>query len=171
MLGLFWDDDGGGLFTNGADADELIVRRKEFYDSPVPSANANAAFSLLRAAAIHGRPDLADRAELIVRLAAGDMDNQPQAYPRMLSAFDLVVGGTSEIVISGDRPDLLEAAHERFLPSSVLLHGETFESAVWEDRSGNRAFVCRNYTCQLPSDDVDAFVAQLRAVTGVGMQR
>jgi len=168
MLELFWDDDSGGLFTNGADAAELIVRRKEFYDSPVPSANANAAFSLFRAAAIHGRPDLADRAEVIVRLTAGDMESQPQAHPRMLSAFDLVVGGTSEIVISGDRPDLLKAAQERFLPSSVLLHGEPFESAVWADRSGNRAFVCRNYTCQLPSDDVNAFVAELRSLTGLG---
>ena len=161
MLDLFWDEEGGGLFSTGADAEELLVRRKELFDSPVPSANSNAAFALLRLAAIHGRSDLADRADQILRLVSGAMGTQPQAHGRLLSAFDLAVGGMNEIVISGNRADLLTAARTRFLPSSVVLHGEPFDSPVWEGRTGDRAFVCRNYICQLPSDDVEDFVRQI----------
>ncbi len=161
MLQLFWDQEGGGLFSTGADAEELLVRRKELYDSPVPSANSNAAFALLRLASIHGRRDLADRAEQILRLVSGGMGTQPQAYGRLLSAFDLATGVMNEIVISGDRADLLDAARARFLPNSVVLHGEPFDSPVWDGRTGDRAYVCQNYTCQLPSDDVEGFVGQI----------
>ena len=161
MLDLFWDDESGGVFSTGADAEELLVRRKEFFDSPVPSANANAAFALLRVAAIHGRPDLADRSDHILRIVADDMASQPEAHGRMLSAFDLASSGTSEIVISGDRPDLLGAARARFLPISVLVHGEPFDSPVWEGRTGDWAYVCRNRSCKLPTDAVDVFVGQL----------
>ena len=162
MLDLFWDD-AGGVFSTGADAEELLVRRRDFYDSPVPSANANAAFALLRVAAIHGRSDLADRSDHILRIVAGDMASQPQAHGRMLSAFDLATSGTNEIVISGDRPDLVAAARSRFLPNSVLVHGEPFQSPLWEDRTGDRAYVCRNQTCELPTEDVDVFVGQITA--------
>ena len=161
MLELFWDEEAGGLFTTGADAEELLVRRKEFLDSPVPSANSNAAFALLRLAAIHGRSDLADRAEQILRLVSAGMGAQPQAYGRLLSAFDLASGAMNEIVISGDRPDLLGAARARFLPNSVVLHGEPFDSPVWQGRTGDRAYVCQNYTCLLPSDDVEGLVSQI----------
>ena len=161
MLELFWDPEAAALFTTGIDSEELLVRRKEVFDSPVPSANSNAAFALLRLAAIHGRRDLADRAEEILRLAADGMGTQPQAYGRFLAAFDIASGDVFEIVISGDRADLLDAARARYLPNAVVLHGEQFESPAWEGRTGNRAYVCQNYTCQLPTEDVDGFVKQI----------
>ena len=161
MIGLFWDEADGGLFTTGSDGERLLVERKELTDSPTPAANSNAAFALLRVAAIHGRPDLAARADVILRLKSGVMGAQPHAYPRLLAAFDIASAGMTEIVITGDRPDLVAAARRQYLPNSVLVSGETFESPVWEGRSGNQAFVCRNYVCALPTGDIDVFADQL----------
>jgi hypothetical protein len=161
MLELFWDHGEGGLFTSGVDGETLLVGRKEMTDSPTPSANSNAAFALLRVAAIHGRPDLADRAADILRLVSGQMGAQPQAFARLLAAFDLFTAGTTEIVVAGDRPDLVAAARRRYLPNSVVLWGEPFDSPVWEGRAGDQAFVCRNYTCALPTTDAEVFEAQL----------
>jgi len=168
MIELFWDNDEGGLFTTGRDGEELLVSRKELTDTPTPSANSNAAFVLLRVGAIHGRPDLAEKAATIMRLVSGGMGSHPQGFARMLAAFDLLRTGTSEIVIAGDRPDLVEAARARYLPNSVVVFGEPFDSPVWEGRDGSQAFVCRNYTCALPTSDVIALSAQLAELTGLG---
>ena len=179
MLDLFWDggtadgsgadpDDAGGLLTVGRDAERLLVDRKDVFDSPVPSANANAAFALRRVAAIWDRPDLADRAAIILRLLGGAMATNPLAHSRFLAAFDLVVGGMSEIVVTGDRPDLLREVRRRYLPASVTVHGERFESTIWADRhdtaAEGRAYVCRSYACGLPATDVAALADQLDGV-------
>jgi uncharacterized protein YyaL (SSP411 family) len=162
MLDLFWDSDGdGGMLTVGRDAEPLLVDRKDLFDSPVPSANANAAFALRRVAAIWDRPDLTERSEQILRLLGGAMATQPLAHSRFLAAFDLVVGGMSEIVVAGDRPDLLAEIRHRYLPSSVAVHGERFDSPIWAERDDGRAYVCRNYTCGLPATDPETLAAQL----------
>ena len=41
------------------------------------------------------------------------------------------------------------------------LGASPFHSPAWEGRTGDRAYVCQNYTCQLPAEDVDSFVSQI----------
>ena len=165
MVELFWDDEVGGVFTTGSDAQELLVQRKELFDSPIPSANANAAFALLRVAAIHDRPDLALRSQEILKLLGDGAARNPQAHARMIAALDLALGSTSEIVLTGDRSDLLAEVRRRYLPNSVVVHGERFDSALWVDRSGEQAYVCKNFTCGLPANDLAELRRQLDALT------
>ena len=54
LLELFWDDERGGLFTTGHDAEALVARPKDLLDNATPSANALAAVGLLRLAALTG---------------------------------------------------------------------------------------------------------------------
>ncbi len=37
LLGQFWDDESGGFFTTGDDAEALIVRPKEYLDGALPA--------------------------------------------------------------------------------------------------------------------------------------
>jgi uncharacterized protein YyaL (SSP411 family) len=163
MIELFWDDVDGGLLTTGSDGERLLIARKELTDNPTPAANSNAAFALLRVAAIHGRADLAGRADTILRLVSGEMGAQPHAFPRLLAAFDIGAAGMTEIVIAGERPDLVAVARRRYLPNSVLVYGEPFDSPAWHGRTGDQAFVCRNYTCGLPTDNASTLAEQLSA--------
>lgn len=166
MLDLFWDTDHSGLFTTGRDGEELLVQRKEFFDSPVPSSNANAAVVLQRVGIIHGRDDIAGRGrELMTLLTSASWEN-PAAHARMLAAVDLAFGPTSEIVVAGDSPDLLATVRQTYLPNSVILHGERFESPLWNGREDGRAYVCKNYTCALPAADVDELGVQLARLAG-----
>jgi uncharacterized protein YyaL (SSP411 family) len=114
-------------------------------------------------AAVWDRPDLIERSEAILRLLGGAVATNPLAHSRFLAAFDLVVGGMSEIVVTGDRPDLLAEARRRYLPCAVVVSGERFDSPIWADRDDDRAYVCRNYTCGLPATDPAALAAQLVA--------
>jgi len=56
----------------------------------------------------------------------------------------------------------VEAVQRRFLPNAVLAWGEPYDSPLWHGREDGHAYVCRGYTCQLPTAEVDGLLAQLR---------
>jgi hypothetical protein len=161
MLALFWDPEVGGLFTTGDDAERLIVRSKDLLDGATPSANSVAALALVRLAALTGEQRYADRAEEILRLVGEPLRTHPAALTCALGAVDLLVTGPTEIAIVGDRPDLVQAVQSRYLPTAVLAWGEPFGGPLWEARIDGHAYVCRNYTCQVPVTSTEELLAQL----------
>jgi uncharacterized protein len=162
LLDLFWDEERGGLFTTGSDAERLVARNKDLMDNATPSANSLAAVALLRLAALTGEERYRDRAEQILRLAGSLATEHPTAFGHLLVAVDLAIRGVDEVVVAGDRPDLVEVVQSRFLPGAVLAWGERYPSPLWEGRDDGRAYVCRDYACQLPAEDPEALAAQLQ---------
>jgi len=166
LLDLFTDPESGGLFTTGHDAEQLIVRQKDYYDGATPSANAVAALALLRLGALEGSARWTDAANAILAWLAEPIAHHPQAFTYALAAVDLSISGPTEIVVPGDREDaavqaLVWAVHHRYLPTAVLAWGEPYPSPLWEGREPGRAYVCRNYACRQPVTDPDELVAQL----------
>jgi uncharacterized protein YyaL (SSP411 family) len=165
MLRLFWDPEQGGLFTAGHDAEQLIVRSKDTYDGATPSGNSVAAVSLLRLAALSGLDRFREAALAILALVEPLMARQPLGFTNFLAGVDLVVNGTTEIAVTGERRDLVATVHGRYLPNAVLAWGEPYDSPLWDGRtdagSAGKAFVCRDYSCLVPVEDVDALVQQL----------
>jgi uncharacterized protein YyaL (SSP411 family) len=161
LLGLFWDDDDGGVFTTGHDGEQLITRAKDLLDNATPSASSLAAVGLLRLGALTGIDRYTQRAEDILRLLGDAAAQHPTAFAHLLAAVDMVDAGITEVAVVGDRDDLARVVHERYLPNAVIAWGEPYESPLWHDRRDGLAYVCRNYTCQAPVDDVRALVAQL----------
>jgi uncharacterized protein YyaL (SSP411 family) len=161
LIDLFWDHERGGVFTTGHDAEALIARPKDLMDNATPGANGLAAVGLLRLAALTGDDRYREHGEAVVRLLGAMAVQHPTAFGHVLAAVDLVARGTTEIVVAGDRADLLAAARARFLPNAVLAWGERWDSPLWDGREDGRAYVCRHYACQLPADDVATLEAQL----------
>jgi uncharacterized protein YyaL (SSP411 family) len=161
LLDLFWDDAGGGLFTTGDDAERLIARTKDLMDNALPSANSLAAVALTRLATLTGDDRYRSAAEDIARLVGGLAVQHPSAFAHMLVALDLLTDPPVEVVVAGDRPDLLAVVRGRWLPRAVVTWGEPYPSPLWEGREDGRAYVCRNYTCQLPAEEPAALAEQL----------
>ncbi len=161
LLDLFWDDQHGGVFTSGHDAEALIARPKDLMDNATPGANGLAAVGLLRLGALTGDERYRERGLAVVRLLGPLAVQHPTAFGHVLTAVDLAVRGTTELVVAGDRPDLLATVRARLLPNAVLAWGERYDSPLWEGRSDGRAYVCQGYACKLPAETVDALEAQL----------
>jgi uncharacterized protein YyaL (SSP411 family) len=161
LLELFWDDEHGGVFTSGRDAEALIAKPKDLMDNATPGANGLAAVGLLRLAALTGDERHRERGLDIVRLLGPLAVQHPTAFGHVLQAVDLAVRGTTEIVVAGHRPDLVAAVRARFLPNAVLAWGERGDGPLWEGRDDGRAYVCRSYACQLPADTPEALAPQL----------
>ena len=164
LLTLFWDHDNGGVLTAGQDAEQLVAPTKDLMDNATPSANSLAAVGLLRLAALTGDDRYREAAESTVRLTGDLVAQHPTAFGHLLGALDLLVNGVAEVVIPGiERPDLVGVVQHAFTPNTVLAWGEPYESPLWADRATGMAYVCRNFTCNLPTDDPEALLAQLDA--------
>ncbi len=161
LLERFWDPERGGLFTTGEGSDTPVVRQKDFLDNATPAANSLAAVALLRLSALTGDDRYRDHAGQILALFGPLAGSAPAAFAHLLGALELWHGGTTEIVVVGDHPDLVTEVRSRYLPTAVLAWGERYDSPLWEGREDGRAYVCRNYTCQLPASSPDELAAQL----------
>jgi uncharacterized protein YyaL (SSP411 family) len=165
MIELFWDDEHGGLFTTGDDAEALITRPKDLTDNATPSANSLAAVALLRLGALTGDQRWTDRAEDVLRLLGTAAARTPLAFGHLLAAVDLL-RDTTEVVVTGDRPDLVNAVQQSYRPATVLAWGERTDSPLWEGREAaageaGKAYVCEHFACKQPVASVDELVAQL----------
>ncbi|MGH9151722.1 MAG: thioredoxin domain-containing protein [Acidimicrobiales bacterium] len=161
LLGLFADPGGPGFFTVGSDGEQLIVRQKDLFDGATPSANAVAANALLRLSALTGERAYAEPAVAVIDAMAGLMGEHPGAFTHLVAAAAVHVDGLAQVVVAGDRPDLVRAVQSRYLPGAVLAWGEPYPSPLWEARAAGRAYVCRDFACRLPASTVDELVAQL----------
>jgi uncharacterized protein len=161
MLDHFWDVDHGGLFTTPDDGETLVARQKELFDNATPSANSTAAVALYRLAALTGEARYANHADRILQLVAAVVEQAPPAFSLALAAAELRRAGAIEVVVTGERPDLVAVVAERWRPAVVLAWGERYPSPLWEGRSDGRAYVCRDYACQAPQETPDGLRTQL----------
>jgi uncharacterized protein YyaL (SSP411 family) len=163
LITLFADEEGGGFFTTGHDAEALIVRTKEIFDGATPSANAVAALALGRLGSVTGIERYAETARGVVDMFGDLLTRHPTAFPLTVLTAETLIAGFTEVVVVGDRPDLLAAVQSQWLPDAVVAWGEPTDSPLWDDRQAGRAYVCRNYACQLPADGPEVLLSQLVA--------
>ncbi len=174
---LFHDEERGGFYQTGSDAEALVVRPKELYDNAVPSGNSVAADVLQRLAHLTGEERYERAAESALRLVRDHMAGAPTGFGQALSALDLHVGPVREVAVVGDpaaegtRGLAKEVTTKRFLPNHVLAlaapddHESIAALELLRDRpqleGRPTAYVCERFACKLPVTDPGALAAQL----------
>jgi uncharacterized protein YyaL (SSP411 family) len=174
QMELFEDPEQGAFFASAADDDSLVLRVKEDYDGAEPSGNSVAAINLLRLARFTNRTTFRESAERTLAAFASRLAATPAALPQMLAACEWLLGEPREIVLVGDPGDagtqaLLRTLHSRFVPNRVVMLVDSPEtrralaasipSIEFMEKVEGRAsaYVCRNYTCQLPVAEAAKF--------------
>jgi uncharacterized protein YyaL (SSP411 family) len=161
LIARFADVRGGGFFTTASDAEKLIVRTKDVLDGATPSANAVAALALARLAALTGVAVYTEHARRVVDLVGDLLGRHPTAFAHLVLAADLLARGFTEVVVTGDRTDLVAEFRRTWRPDAVIAWGEPTGSPLWTGRAPDLAYVCRNYACQVPAADVATLAGQL----------
>src|SRR5207253_3239418 len=98
---LFADEERGGFFLAPADGEQLVARKKDLFDHPIPSGNSMLAYVLLRLARIYGDDDLERRAAGVLRLLGPSLAEGPTELAFALCALDLYLATPREIPIVG----------------------------------------------------------------------
>ncbi|HWO83288.1 MAG TPA: thioredoxin domain-containing protein [Solirubrobacterales bacterium] len=156
----FGDPERGGFYSTSSDHEELIARRKEVGDHPIPSGNSSAAMGLLRLGALTGERRYEEAAEGVFRLFAQPAVQHPDAFAHLLRALDFHLSPTREVALIGDELGGLAAAvREKPLFHLVLAGGPEGSDqppllAGRTTQDGQpAAYVCQNFTCRLPVTD------------------
>ena len=120
----FGDAERGGFFSTSGDHEQLIARRKEIGDHPIPSGNSAAALGLLRLEALTGERRYGEWAAGVPRLFAKAATRRPDAFAHLLRALDFDLAPVKEVALIGD--DLTELAavvRSEYRPYLVLAGG------------------------------------------------
>ena len=91
ILDRFADPVHGGFFYTAGDGEPQLVRTKDFWDAPVPSASGLAATALLRLARLTDRDEYRRAAEEAMRWAVPHMLRAPLASGQLLLALDMLI--------------------------------------------------------------------------------
>ena len=179
MVAHFYDAEEGGFFFTADDHEQLIARKKDYFDSSVPSGNGAAVCALIRLGKLTARPDWLQLARETIDSASGVIENAPAASGQILIGLDMLLGPVWElaIVASGrDRAELASAIHQLFLPARVVAarHHSDPESRsdhlnpLFEARLAPAEqatlYVCQDGACQQP---VSGTVAAKEAIASL----
>lgn len=162
FIAHFHDVERSGFFNVSRSAEQLVVRQKDLMDNATPAANSSAALALIRLGTLLDRPDLIAIAGDTLRLLTRIMEPAPSAAGQSLAVLDLVLEGTTEIVLVGNLPELEKVVDAHWLPWAVIARGEPYDSPLWEHRNSGWVYVCRNYSCAAPTNDSSTLASLLR---------
>jgi uncharacterized protein len=155
MAERFADDEAGGFFETSSDHEQLVARRKDLEDHPIPSANASAAYGLLRLGALTGEHEYEERAVSVLRLLHELAAKHPQAFGHLLQALDFHLAQVKEVALVGDDlRALARVVRGAFRPHLVVAGGEADGVPLLRDRplvdGRPAAYVCQRFACQAP---------------------
>ncbi len=164
----FSDPEHGGFFTTAVDHEQLVARRKDLEDSPIPSGSSAAAYGLLRLALLSGEGKYERHALGVLRLLYPLAARHPPAFGHLLRALDFYLAPVREVAIVGPDPaELLRVVRSEFRPHLVLASGAADGIPLLDGREAvdghATAYVCEHFVCQAPVTGADQLAAALRA--------
>jgi len=161
-------------------SNELPFRQKNSIDGALPSGNSAAFGNLLRLAWLTGNTHYIKHGVDIGRGFNQLIQRVPQGHAMMLAWNELLLHEPVEVIVVGkrgssDTQGLIAALREAYLPNMVVLvkyaddsAGELLAetapfSAGYSMVNGKAtAYVCRDFVCNLPTNDVNEMISQLR---------
>ncbi|XP_071954098.1 spermatogenesis-associated protein 20-like [Antedon mediterranea] len=178
---LFWDDNNGGAgyFSVAANDPNILLRLKEDQDGAEPSPNSVSALNLIRLSDYLDHEPYREMARALLNTFHERLQKIPIALPEMMCAVMNLEKPSTQIFICGsndssDTKKLLDVVHAHFIPNKILVvtDGKNNEYlntklkilSTLEKKEGKAtAYVCENYTCNLPVNspvDLDKLLAQ-----------
>lgn len=166
----FSEEETGFFFFSHRDQQDLIVRKKEIYDGATPSGNSLMAFNLLYMSIIFNKMDWRERAVRMAASLSRPVTLYPGSFGIWATLYQAFTYNIPEIVLTGRQPEnTRKELLRQFIPYRV------FQSASVNNpqfpllserpvKDFPLIFLCKNYTCQLPVNEVTALIRLLENV-------
>jgi uncharacterized protein len=168
-------DTNGGFFSTADDAETLIVRPKNYFDSPMPSENAATAELLLTLSRYTDNRAWETLATNTLKTMTEAMRKQPNGFASLLCALEIVLTPPREIAVFGKREEaqeMLESIETHALPHAVVALIEEkndplvaklpFLQGRGQIENKVTIYVCEAGACKLPVTTLEALQEQLR---------
>ncbi|MDB5222948.1 MAG: thioredoxin protein [Chitinophagaceae bacterium] len=147
---------------------DVIVRKKEIYDSAVPSGNSVMAFNLFYLSVIFDKASWKEKAAGLLNSLSELIIKYPTSFGNWACLLIDVFAGINEIAICGNgfeklRDELLTYS----IPNKVLQCTDRASGGKYPLLSQKSIstqpiiYLCRNYTCQAPVGDIPSIINQI----------
>ena len=173
-IDLFLDRETDTWYDTAADHEQLLVRPREVTDNATPSGTSLVAELLLLWSELDEKPEWRSMAETIVSRVGEAIGVYPQALGYVAGVAEALVNGSVQLALIGDPSDasfqvMTGRAGAVFVPAIVVAGGQPGDGghpALMRDREAldgrPTAYVCRDFTCSLPTTDPDELERQLQ---------
>ncbi len=156
VLENFSEKETAFLFYTPVGQQDIIVRKKEMYDSAVPSGNSVMAENLHRLSILFDKKDWQEQAVSMLSSLGRAITRYPVSFGNWACLLLQQVSGTEEIAVVGEdfggvHLDILE----KYIPHKVLMASATGDNSfpLLVEKTAIRSttiFLCRTYTCLNP---------------------
>ncbi|MGZ7047338.1 MAG: thioredoxin domain-containing protein [Methanobacterium sp.] len=178
LLDHFWDVENGGFYFTADDAEKVLVRKKEIYDSAIPSGNSIMMLNLLKLSQLTENEKFKENALDLEKAFSQTIQKIPTGFAGFLCALDFRIGPSYEIVIAGKKEDceteaLIEAVKQNYIPNKtiiLLLDGDntsplikiipSLEFKKMENKKAT-AYLCSGGSCKTPTNNLNTFLKLL----------
>ena len=178
MIEKFYDEKSGAFYDTPEGSVNLIVRMRDDYDGAEPTGNSIAVMNLLRLSQILDKEKYREIADKTVSYYSDILKKSPHALPQMLAAVDFSLVKPKQIIIAGkanseDIKMMLNSLHEFYIPNKVIIHSDSEDDSNYVSKNLEivkymkmidgkaTAYVCENYACKLPTNDLEVFISLL----------
>lgn len=174
MIEGFWDDEKGWFLLSHKNGESMILQKMEAYDGAIPSGNSAAFLDLILLSRITGDETIEGKAQRLADAFSIQALDNPIAYTLFLSALDMAMGPSAEVVIVGNptskrTKEMLSGIRTEYLPDVlVLLKSDDSLSGIapfteaMESKEGEvLAYVCVGRECRTPTDSVNQMLDYL----------
>lgn len=170
VLENFLDRDSKIFYFTSAKQKDVLLRKKDLYDSATPSGNATMIRNLQRAGILLGKEDwreLAGESLLTIREA---VKRYPSSFGRWATSMMNEVYNIPEVAVVGDQAiETAQKINGEFLPQKVLMaatHADpSFPLLADKNNTGDTLiYICRNYACRQPVKTIEEFRQLVRSL-------
>ncbi|MBL7793463.1 MAG: thioredoxin domain-containing protein [Saprospiraceae bacterium] len=152
----FLDEEARLFYFTAESQQDILMRKKELYDSATPSGNSTMVTNLLKLGILLDKPAYREQAAAMCRQLADSVTKYPSSFSRWAIGMSTLAYGMREIAITGAHAHTeARALLAAYLPQKVLMAtSETNDNypllsgkIVGADTN---IFICKDYACRLP---------------------
>lgn len=157
----FLDEDTKMFYFTSAEQKDTVVRKKDLYDSAVPSGNSTMCLHLWMLGRYLDRSDYREQAFTMLVQMREALMRFPTSFARWARCFTAQVFPGPEIAIVGPAwSGTWRELQQTYWPNRLVMAAEAGEETwpLLQDRTTAKdktlIYVCENYSCQLPVQSV-----------------
>ena len=178
MIAHFWDEEGWAFYFTPDYGEELIIRAKEVYDGAIPSGNSVAAYNLVKLSRILSDPKYEDYSNKILSSYSRRLNGSNSGKSMIMQAIQYMNGPSYEVLVIGDSKS---SEYEKLINSInkssqinkvVISYDENNDGNIEElipfitdfpkgEKGETVIYVCQDFSCQLPTSDINQALNQL----------
>ena len=163
VLKNFLDNEAKLFYFTSTNQKDLIVRRKDLYDSAIPSGNSTMIHNLQKVGILLGKENYKELASEMLMSLRDAIEKYPSSFGKWATALMNQVFALNEIAVVGrDAEKLAKEVNSEFVPNKVLMATEVSNEdfPLLEGKISNEAthiYICVDYACLQPVKTIEEF--------------